>query len=471
MGKLVSNEDIKKKLKDKGEGGDSDGTYCPECGAKNPSNSIYCQECGSSLTSPTVKKDTEKIPPKTYESVKNNSVLGKIPGFRSGTGWKMILGSIGYILIIVLIVFGLLVALINTSVSTSVNSAIYTDNIAGNNINSTDDDRFLVLDVSVKNDGKDKVTINPSDFIISTSNGTTESQTFIGNTSIESVEINPGESKNMVIAFTVPDDITPKTLKYVSFWDPGSEGSNATIGTIVDAEYSEPFDGQYSFYNVNMDYTWSGGSQKVVETYNVSYNYLNQSFTRDSLFSGIFTTYTYDENGTLTSSDSSLSNSSLDTTTFNQSLKETSTTNLISPSDSTFFVSSSVYITLTTGTDTVILGPDMRDEDGIYMSSVMKNPYLSYINSDVPVVDDGETIGYKTLTGSEVIEVMGKKIDCWVVKDNESGEAYTFYYDKTTGLLLKMAGTSTDSSYGVTTTEKFEMIINSTNVPLIGVKT
>lgn len=174
---------------------------------------------------------------------------------------------------------------INADVVTSVNTAIYTDNVAGNAINeiysfSSNESKFLIMNVSVKNKGNIKVTINPNDFSLLTHNVDSNSQIFFGNTSISSVEVGAGENKSMLLAFTLESSARPDKLKYNSFWDPGSEGATTNIGNIAN---TTPFDGHYSFYIEKGEFSWSGGSKSVETTFNVSYNHLNQPFIMESL--------------------------------------------------------------------------------------------------------------------------------------------------------------------------------------------
>lgn len=461
---MVSNDEIRKKLKEKKEGLDSNGFYCPECGTKNSNESVFCKECGASLKVLGVEKEIKERTPKTSDFPKKNPKLAKIPGFRTGTGWKMILGLGGYFLIALLIVFVLLVALININVATSVNSAFYSNNLAGININqvnnqslssNTSTQKFLIMNISVKNNGNGKVTINPNDFSIVTSNKSANSKIYTGNTSIDSIEVVPGENKSMIIAFIIPENITPNTLKYSNFWDLGSEGINANIGNI--AANQTPINGQYSLYTDKGEYKWTGGSKTVEKTINVSYEYLNEPFT-----------ISYSSTTTLTNGTSF----SFSTTT-NQSIKQTNVIKMISPTESSFDISSSHYISITTGTITDKLSTSLQDATGVYKSSIIINPILTIVGSSVPLTDSNRNIvGSEKLVRSEVIEIMGQKFDCWVteIKSNSQNEETTAYYDKTTKLLLKKVQKYTvPGSSDVTYTG--ETILTATNIPLVGIKT
>ena len=460
---MVSSDEIRKKLDNKRKGIKTQEVFCPECGTKNPADSKFCLECGATLISekkrPMVTEKSRVPPEDKPKFADTHPTLGKIPGFRSGTGWKMVVGSVGYLVIALIVVFAILFAVINTDVATSVNSAIYTDNVAGNQISqiSSSTDKYLILDVSVKNKGSGKVTIDPSDFSILTGNEDADSEIFIGNTSIESVEIAPGETKNMVIAFTVPNDIKPDKLKYVSLWDMGSEGATANIGTVNNGT---PFEGQFSSYSEKGQWSWSGGSKSIEKKINTSYNFLDQPFTIESNFISTF-----------------VNGSEFNTSkTYPKSIKETSVIQMISPTESSIYITSDIYITMPTGTTTEILSPDMRDAKGVYQANVILNPGLTSIGRNITIVDsDGNTVGSEKLIRSEVIDIMGKKMDCWVTetKSNSAGHELTLtsYYDKTTGLLLKVVTKDVLSGYGQTATYTSEQVLTATNVPLVGVKT
>ena len=450
---MVSNDEIKKRLKEKREGLNSDDLYCPECGARNLGKATFCRDCGAKLIAPVTNKEVKTT--KTNDFPKNHPKLAKIPGFRTGTGWKMIIGSLGYILIGLIIVFGLLIALINVDVATNVNSALYTDNIAGNNLNSSIfnyDNQYLLLNISVKNNGNGKVTIDPNDFSLFTNDQSLNSNVYIGNTSISSIEIAPGENKSMIIAFTIPKNETPNKLKYTSFWDIGSEGISADMGNIAN---QTPINGQYSFYTENGEYKWSGGSKSVEKTMNVSYQYLNEPFTTS--YSKIISYYS---NGS----------SSSFTYTENKSIKET-TLMKVTKGESSFSALGGT-LSIPTGTTIETLSTSLRDKNGVYMSLVISNPTLSYVGSNVTLVDsNGNEIGTHTVIRSQIIEIMGQKFDTWVIeeKDNTTDGTTTRYYDKTTGLLLKEE-INMDKISGYDITYNGENVLTSTNVPLIGLK-
>ncbi len=466
---LVSNDEIRKKLKEKREGSGPDELYCSQCGTKNTKESAFCKECGANLVVPDkeivpgVKKEIEEKTPKKSDFPEKHPKLAKIPGFRSGMGWKMIIGSAAYVLIALIIVFVILIALINVNVATNVNSALYSENLAGNSVNqasnnsssfnSSDKQKFLIMNISVKNNGNGKVTIDPNDFSLSTGNQSANSKVSIGNTSISSIDLNPGENKTMLIAFIISQNNTPTTLKYANFWDMGSEGISANIGKIYN---QTPINGQYAFYTDKGEFKWSGGSKKVEKTYNFSYEYLNEPFT-----------ISYSSSFTL-SNGSSLSYS----TTTEESVKQTTEIKLISPTESTIDISGSAYISMNSGTNSETLSAYLRDKNGVYQSLDILNPFLSFIGSSMPIVDSNKnTVGNEKLIRSEVIEIMGKKFDCWVTetKTNSTNEQTLSYYDKTTKLLLKKVQKYTlPGSSDVTYSG--ETVLTATNVPLVGLK-
>jgi len=65
---------------------------------------------------------------------------------------------------------------------------------------------------------------------------------------------------------------------------------------------------------------------------------------------------------------------------------------------------------------------------------------------------------------------MGKKVECWVTKVEGDGTTETHYYDKTTGLLLKVVGTEKSSAYGVSYTDTYTIPLKNVNIPIIGLQ-
>lgn len=77
---------------------------------KNTSDSQFCLECGAALKPGTEKEfPTRTVPAaKKTNFIDEHPTLAKIPGFRSGTGWKMIRGVVGYFLIAIIVIFTIL---------------------------------------------------------------------------------------------------------------------------------------------------------------------------------------------------------------------------------------------------------------------------------------------------------------------------------------------------------------------------
>lgn len=145
---MVSSNEINQRLKNK-RTGNNGGNNCPSCGSANPPGSRFCKECGTSLASgittgavsmggadsknegPGVVPGntgpgTPPSSPRTAPSSRGTggpsdrpigmptpggsrkhpekkSFMGKIPGFRSRTPWKMLLGGAVYLLVIIFV--------------------------------------------------------------------------------------------------------------------------------------------------------------------------------------------------------------------------------------------------------------------------------------------------------------------------------------------------------------------------------
>jgi hypothetical protein len=128
---MVSSDEINRKLKNKKDGIDSGGLKCSKCGTENTTDSIYCMECGGDLNvknvsshvsaplSSKIQSKREKIDLRKTNDAQNDfkSIMRKIPGFRSGTPWKMGLSSIGYILVLIILIAIGSTAFVNTTPS------------------------------------------------------------------------------------------------------------------------------------------------------------------------------------------------------------------------------------------------------------------------------------------------------------------------------------------------------------------
>ena len=86
--------------------------------------------------------------------------------------------------------------------------------------------------------------------------------------------------------------------------------------------------------------------------------------------------------------------------------------------------------------------------------------YPGLIETDINI---GSTInllyGTATVNGTRMLVVGPRAIDCWEIAYSEYGYPYTFWYDKTSGLWIKMD--STNPSTG----ERIEILLADTNVP------
>lgn len=158
--------------------------YCPRCGAENPENAKFCQKCGARLT---------------YAATGRGGFLDRVPGFRSRSPWKMVLASFGYVLIAVLAIYTISCLLVNVDVSLTVNSAYALDSVVNNTPNN---DKFIVMNVTVKNNGKNPIRVYASDFSLLRENEYMDYSNFYGQgTDIpESVEI-PGGKQKLLTSF------------------------------------------------------------------------------------------------------------------------------------------------------------------------------------------------------------------------------------------------------------------------------
>lgn len=373
--------------------------YCARCGAKNPEKAKFCQKCGARLT---------------YEVSGRGGFLDKVPGFRSRSPWKMVLASFGYVLIAVLAIYIISCLLVDVDVSLTVNSAYALDSVVNNTPNN---DRFIVMNVTVKNNGKDPIRVYASDFSLLRENEYMDYSNFYGQgTDIpESVEIPGGESRSFLLVFDVEG--SPEIIEYTSILDPLSEPKNAGIGSIK----TIPSPGIYA------NYKWDGTVNN--KTYSLKGNVTYRNATAGNI------------------------------------------EEVIERSGETIWLSSEVYREPIASQSFTFDPETLQDENGTYSSQCFfPRDALTAPGDSIPVFENGEEVGTETLEGSSTIDFMGKKVECWVTKIEGNGVRETCYYDKTTGLLLKVVGTEKGSAYGVSYTGSYTILLENANIPIIGLQ-
>ncbi|WP_181454396.1 zinc-ribbon domain-containing protein [Methanothermobacter tenebrarum] len=378
--------------------------YCPKCGAKNLDTAKFCVRCGA------------KLKPTEQDYTRKESFISKIPGFRSRTPWKMILASAGYLLIAILAIYAIGCLIINADATVTVNSAYAVDNIAGND---STNGKFIVMNVTVKNNGKGPLTVHANEFSLLTEGEYITYSNFYGQgTDVpESVEIPEGESKSFLLVFDAAE--APEILEYRSSWDPFSEGKSVGIGTINII----PNTGVYAKYSVN----GTANDKSYSAKWNVTYRNAPGGNIEE----------------------------------------------VIERSGETIWLTSTVYQT-PIPSESYIFNPEtLQDKNGTYSSLIFfSKGALIDVNDSLPIYEGEKVVGREILTGSETIDFMGKKIACWVTKTEQEGDGSTIeatrYYDKTTGLLLKEVFTEKGSAYGISYTDSHTSLLESTNIPLIG---
>lgn len=320
----------------------------------------------------------------------------------------MVLGSAFYISVIIILLIPLTLLLVSEDISTSVNSAIYTSQI-GETVSTNG--QFIIMNISVANNGKGDVTLSPESFALSGS-GFYSTANYLWD--YNNTQLGPGENTSMLVVFDVekPD---PEEISYFSLWDP-----TANISAPVSNIHTIPFNGLYADYRSTVTYKLDSGDETKNETFHVKYKDVNSTH-----------------------------------------IQETITVN-----SSKFYISSTSWISVS-GSTHVLDKQFLTNEEGDYASDCIFPQYkLTAVGDSIDIVDSsGNTIGEKVLDRSDYLVINGKNLQCWVVETTATGYSRTDYYDISTGLLVKRTETGTVSDSSI----KFEneWILTSTNMPLL----
>lgn len=384
--------------------------FCPNCGKTNIENASYCQNCGFVL--PEVKDD--KITPKS----------DKTP-FLDSKKLSVILIAI----IIVVIAFFAYIYLSTAAmdVSLNINSAFLTDNIIGKNpVNG----QYLIMNVSVKNNGNSPLTVSSDQFAPMINNKTVQKYSVFDGSGTDlqkQVQIPGGESKNFIIGFDIDNQTTPDTIEFKGpiSWAP-TYTSTTNIKNITPGV---PFDGMNLKMNVLMDANGDAMGMK----FNMSIN-VNESSNYEKTSNAYQIKETTISNGTTFASIAGQSNT--------QNSNNTSIG----------------IINLKTGLYT----------NGSSANTLPKNLTK---NGDSITIDNSTY----TIVGSEIINILGHKINCWKVEGTSDSEGQklkaTMFYDKTTRQAVKLVIEKQNiTESGATMQVQGSGELLSTNMPLIGVQ-
>lgn len=307
----------------------------------------------------------------------------------------------------------------------NVNSAFYTDNIIDKKpVNG----QYLMMNISVKNNGKDALTVSNDQFTPLIDGKPVEKYSvFTGDgTDLQrQIQIPGGQSKDILVIFDIGDQ-KPNSVEYHGpiAWAPTYKNSTP-INTITPGV---PFDGMNLKLSTNLD---MGG-----EVAGLSFN----------VKSNVTTTEKFEK-----TNDSNL-------------IKETST----DTSTSTSTISGQSDTQNVTEVNTGII--DLRTglyENGTFSAMLPKNLTK---NGDTMTAENSTY----TIVGSETIDILNHKIDCWKVEGTSEAQGAklkaVIYYDKTTGIPIKMVIDKQDAEIsGLTVQIQGGGELISTNVPLIGI--
>ncbi len=337
---------------------------------------------------------------------------------------KVLVGAI--VVIVILVAAFSFFAFAKVDTTLNVNSAFYTSNIIDKQpVNG----KYLMMNVSVKNNGQGTLTVSNDQFTPMVNGKPVEKYSvFTGDgTDLQrQVTVASGESKDLWVIFDIGDQ-KPDSIEYHG---PLAWASTYKTSTSINSiTPGVPFNGmnQTAKTNMGMNGTVMGISV------NMKMNGTDNEFFEKTDDINIIK---------LTKKVSSTTNSNINgqNNTQNENTEETEMINLNTG-------------LLTNGTSYSTLLPKNLTKTG-----------------DTTNIDNSTY----TIVGSEKIEILGHKIDCWKVESTYEREGSklkaTMFYDKTTRMILKMVADKQNmpvSGYNFEVTAEAEL--TSTNMPLIGI--
>jgi hypothetical protein len=335
---------------------------------------------------------------------------------------KILLG-VGVLIVILVVIFAFF-AFAKVDAAVTVNSAFCVNQIIDK---QPANGKFLIMNVTVKNNGKDPLTVSTDQFApMANGKPITKYSLFSGQgTDLQKqVTIPGGASKDITVVFDIGNQ-TPDSLEFFGpiSWAPTYKNTSK----ISEVSPTAMFEGQNGTGAITMKMNASISNMKITMEMNSTDNSTVQK--------------TDDPNKmkTITTTDAATS-----TNIAGQQNNQNNTDTMTSITD------------ITTG----------LDEDG--------SPDILPKNITKPGDSLATSNGTFTLKDSETIDVMGKKIECWALTGQFESSGLklnaTMYFDKTTRTVVKAA--IPEQSLTVSSipfTVKGEADITSTNMPLIGV--
>lgn len=336
--------------------------------------------------------------------------------------------GVGAAVILLVIVFSVL-AFASMNATINVNSAFYTSNVIDKQpVNG----KFLIMNVTVKNNGNDPLTVSTDQFAPYINGKPVDKYSIFsgeGTDLNKTVKIPGGGSQDVIVVFDInnqtPDNLI---LQGPLSWAP-THKTDTSLADIASGAYFNgmtykaelSLDGKTSQYmginaSIKSNGTSSGTYQKMTDPNKVQYISVNDMTTKTILSNGQETNDPGNDKKT----------DIIDLTTFKN---------------------------------------ETGDLDSDFLPKNLTKP------------GDSITVKNQTLTlkGSQKIDILGKKIDCWVTEttENEAGMQLkaTVYYDKTTRFMLKAVfNNQTVDMPGLPMTMDIngQGIIKTTNMPLIG---
>jgi hypothetical protein len=197
------------------------GMKCPSCGSENVEGSSFCSVCGNPIAVGGSKAVGAIQQPIGQQTVK-----------KSKTGLIVAVVVIVVVAIVILGAIAAMTAVNDVTTTKAVISVVNAKEVVDPLFSPSAGDRFVQLNVTMKNNERSTITLSPYEFKVQTTNGSSYGHTWLIDHTVPDA-LTAGSSATFSISFEVPSGTTLTKLTYQALLS--TNVVEATIGTVSPA--------------------------------------------------------------------------------------------------------------------------------------------------------------------------------------------------------------------------------------------